>query len=525
MALIAGTSISVLDIAAVSFALIVFLALRKRSRIPIPPGPPGLPLLGNALDIPVTQSWLVYRELAYKYGDVMALQAFGQTVVVLSSLAAAEDLFDKRSGIYSDRPESTLAVLYVSCRYDPHIIGWDWNLAFKRYDNSWRNVRRMFWKHFQPGAVTKFQQEQQHEARQSLERLLDNQSDLDGSIKLALTKTILTTVHGIPSEEATSHYVDMLTASEEGVAEAFTPGAFLVEFMPWLQHVPSWMPGTGWQKRVIEWRGQSSVIRDELFDAAWDARRRGVMKTSILSELLENMLPKGAKGAQEQLKDIKETTAVAFGAGADTTAATLVAFFCAMILFPEVQKRAQAELDAVIGPDRMPEHADRAALPYLNAMVKELLRWHTVGPMGVSHRCMEEDVYRGWRIPKGAIVVVNAWSILHDPEMYPEPEAFRPERFLDPNSDVLDPTIVAFGFGRRICPGRHFAEDSLFINMASVLHVFNILPALDERGKPIPVESTMTSGFLSYQEEFKYSIKPRSAAAEELIRGERGNTA
>ena len=94
------------------------------------------------------------------------------------------------------------------------------------------------------------------------------------------------------------------------------------------------------------------------------------------------------------------------------TAATLVAFICAMILHPEVQKRAHAELDRVVGPGRLPEHTDRAALPYVDALVKEMIRWHNVGPLGVAHRCMEEDVYRGWRIPKGAIVMPNAWWVV-----------------------------------------------------------------------------------------------------------------
>ncbi|OSD06672.1 CyP450 monooxygenase [Trametes coccinea BRFM310] len=499
------------DVLVVAFAFALFALIRRLSRPekgPLPPGPPGLPLLGNTFDIPKEQAWVAFRDLSSKYGDVVALNALGQTIVIVSSVEAAVDLLDKRSAIYSDRQASVLA----------DMIGWTWNLAFKRYGDDWRRVRRLFWHHFQPNAVGQYRAVQQRDVRDLLRRLLEGPTDLDGEMKLTLTKTILTAVHGLPKEAVTSRYVDILTASEAGIAEAFSPGAFLVEFCPWLRHVPGWLPGTGWQRKVREWQGQSDAIREEPFRAAKEAMRRGEAEPSMLTDLLE----KSREGELDE-DAIKETTAVAFGAGTDTTAATLHAFVLAMILHPSVQQRAQAELAAIVGPERLPEHADRAALPYVDAMVKELLRWHNVAPLGVAHRCMREDEYRGWRIPESAIVMPNAWAILHDPETFPDPDEFRPERFLKdgrPNTDVLDPGSVAFGFGRRICPGQHFAEDALFIAIASLLHVFDFGRALDEHGRPIPVEVKMTSGFLSYVEDYKYSIRPRSAAAETLIRGE-----
>lgn len=147
-----------------------------------------------------------------------------------------------------------------------------------------------------------------------------------------------------------------------------------------------------------------------------------------------------------------------------------------MSLYPDVQKRAQAELDAVVGPSRLPEHADRDALPYLDAIVKETMRWHPATPVGVSHFSTTDDEYDGHFIPKASIVVVNIWyqyplrclswpwsvpvrsfhfsprSILHDADTYPQPDEFIPERFLKDgqlNPEVRDPATVLFGFGRR----------------------------------------------------------------------------
>lgn len=85
------------------------------------------------------------------------------------------------------------------------------------------------------------------------------------------------------------------------------------------------------------------------------------------------------------------------------------AFFLAMASYPDVQLKAQAELDAVVGTGRLPEFDDQEALPYVNALVKELLRWRSVVPAGVPHRSMEDDEYRGYFIPKGSIVIANIW--------------------------------------------------------------------------------------------------------------------
>ena len=90
---------------------------------------------------------------------------------------------------------------------------------------------------------------------------------------------------------------------------------------------------------------------------------------------------------------------------------TLIAFFLAMTLYPEVQRKAQAEVDAVVGPDRLPSFQDRDRLPYVSAICNELLRWLPVGPLGVPHRLIEDDEYNGHLLPKGSIFIVNLWYV------------------------------------------------------------------------------------------------------------------
>ncbi|KAF8576950.1 cytochrome P450, partial [Ramaria rubella] len=153
-----------------------------------------------------------------------------------------------------------------------------------------------------------------------------------------------------------------------------------------------------------------------------------------------------------------------------------------MLLYPETQRKAQTELDSVID-GRLPEFSDRKNLPYINALCQEVLRWNPVVPLGIAHRVSEDDAFGTYFIPRGSIVVGNAWAMLQDERTYgPEIEKFKPERFLDP---TVQYPLPAFGFGRRICPGRHFADNTIFIAIASTLKSFQITPARDSTGKEI----------------------------------------
>lgn len=155
------------------------------------------------------------------------------------------------------------------------------------------------------------------------------------------------------------------------------------------------------------------------------------------------------------------------------TFSLIQAFFLVLASFPEVQEKARTELDAVVGPHRLPDFNDRDALPYVCAVIKECMRWHAIAPLGIPHRLVQDDEYRGYLIPKGTLVIPNTWYVAslgpasscqrvyrlldlrafsRDEKRYPDPEAFVPERFLKNgklNADTTGPSEFAFGYGRR----------------------------------------------------------------------------
>lgn len=114
-------------------------------------------------------------------------------------------------------------------------------------------------------------------------------------------------------------------------------------------------------------------------------------------------------------------------------------FFLAISVFPEVQKKAQQEIDRVIGDSRIPVCADRNDLPYIMAVMKETHRWHPIAPLGLPHASDQEDFYKGYRIPKGSIFLPNIWWFTHDPSVYPNPMKFDPDRFLETSNHAPEP--------------------------------------------------------------------------------------
>lgn len=196
----------------------------------------------------------------------------------------------------------------------------------------------------------------------------------------------------------------------------------------------------------------------------------------------------------------------------------MYSFFLAMAMYPDVQAKAHAELDALLGscPSRLPTFSDRAQLPYLSLIVEEAQRWHPVAAMGLPHRADKEDTIAGYRIPKHAVLMPAMWWYTRDPAVYHDAEIFMPERFEEPYNEPYA-SNVTFGFGRRKCPGYLFADASLFLIMAQSLAVFDIRPGVDEQGREVKLEHGFLSGVIARPTHFDVRLLPRSAAHDELV--------
>ncbi|THG92858.1 hypothetical protein EW145_g8562 [Phellinidium pouzarii] len=241
----------------------------------------------------------------------------------------------------------------------------------------------------------------------------------------------------------------------------------------------------------------------------------GTAIPSYTSSLLES----GNLSAEDEFS-VKWSAASLYSGGADTTVSSIYCFFLAMTLYPDVQRKAQEEIDRVVGIDRLPSFDDRDNLPYVDAIVKEVLRWHPVAPMGLPHVSMEDDIYNGYFIPKGSLIMPNIWEFTHDPKTFHDPMSFKPERFLgvDGRAPEMDPHTLSFGFGRRICPGRELADSSVYLSIAMSLAAFSITKAIDEHGEIVEPRVHFQPGIISHPSVYKTCVRPRSAKAELLVR-------
>ncbi|KAI0798709.1 cytochrome P450 [Irpex lacteus] len=480
------------------------------------PGPRGWPIIGSLFDIPnCEQPWKVYREWAQTYGDVVFYKVLNTPMMLISSADIILELTERRSSMYSDKPPLVI----------DELTGWDFNLATMPYGNHWRTIRRMFHQHFNQTVTPRYRDLQTREIHAFLRRCLEVPvgKPLDPlHIRLTLAAVIMEIVYGVQVHSMDDDYLRLAIESMDAFASSRMAGKYWVDYIPFLKYVPSWVPGASAVKYGSRWRPVVEEMVDRPFEAIKRQLKDSAPTPSMAAELITEVEGEKdpARRAEEELC-AKQATGISYAAGADTTYSIIQTFFCCMAAYPELQKRAREELDAVVGPDRLPTYDDFNSLPYIQAIFMECARWLPVLPLSFPRRAITDDYYEGYFIPEGTLIMANVWHMLRDPQEYPEPERFNPDRFIKEgaiNPKVRDPNTVAFGFGRRICPGRHLAKDNAVCTIASVLHVFDILPALDEDGKQLDPTVQPTTGLLSYPDRLNYTLRPRSEAAEKLIR-------
>ncbi|EMD37284.1 hypothetical protein CERSUDRAFT_153831 [Gelatoporia subvermispora B] len=294
-----------------------------------------------------------------------------------------------------------------------------------------------------------------------------------------------------------------------GPSKAATPGSYLVDTLPMLKYVPAWFPGAGFKKAAAESRKSLDALLHTPYEDLRRHMREGKTPDCAATSLLE------AFGNTPEIETaIKKTLATMYIAGADTSVSTLSTFFLAMVLYPDIQAKAQDELDTILDGSRLPDLSDRASMPYITSIMKEALRWKPVVSLNLPRRLTQDDMYRGYRIPEGSLMCSNDWAIMHDESVFPSPSVFNPDRFMKDgalNTEVQDPTTIAFGFGRRICPGRYIAQDMLWISIASVLTIFNISMEMNKDGKKVMPETGSLPGFLRSGYHRRIKISPTYA--------------
>ncbi|KAK7035404.1 hypothetical protein VNI00_011935 [Paramarasmius palmivorus] len=453
----------------VTLVLVTVSISLYRKKEKLPPGPRGLPVIGNALDVPLKHPWKVYARWAKKYNsDILSLRIPGATLVILNKHSVILDLFSKRARLYSDRPQSTIF----------QSLGVSRLMVFQNYDDRWKSYRKAFKHEFEDDTRDGSRVHGLVAARRLLQRLLNTKNHED-EMRLTAADAILSQTYGIKPSKGDDSYVHLADETMTILADVGR-GGFVVDALPFLKWMPSWFPGAGYKTKVA----------------------------------------KGAELVDQAIKTPFEVVKSEMVGGADTTVAQLRSFTLAMLLYPEVQKKAQKAIDSVLH-GRLPDFSDYGSIPYIEAIVMENLRWQPMTPLGVFHVLNEDDTYAGYTIPKGSICIPNVWAVLHDESIYgPDVEEFIPERFLRKdgtfNADIS--MEAAFGFGRRTCPGRVIAKEFVWLAAASILSVFDICDGRDANGQPLDRNKIeYSSEMISFAPNIKCTFKLRPGVSESII--------
>ncbi|KAG1770938.1 cytochrome P450 [Suillus occidentalis] len=476
-------------VSCVLLALIIS-SFRGFARLPLPPGPKPLPIVGNFFQLNITRPWLTYTNWKKKYGDLIYFRLIGLDFIVVNSEKVARALMDQRSAIYSDRP-------FIATN---KLFGVEFSTVMLPYHGSdWKLHRKMFHHALRVESASRYHDIHMKRVRPLLKDLLDDPSHFEIHIQRFVASNVMAFTYGYDVAPRNDPMVANVKELVDILAKALSPerSAILSAF-PILTRLPAWLPGPGSQPDAARARELAGQVLNVPFNLVKKNIAAGVATHSMVSDCLAQIDEKDDQHKEEAA--IKAAAATAFiGYLSSMSSSILHTFILAMILYPEVQAKGQAEIDSVIGAtSRLPNFDDRPLLPYVDAILRELLRWIPVVPLGIPHATSKDDVYDGCFIPKGTLVINNVWAMSRDESKHgPDVEEFRPERHLTAESKSSPQPISAdpiFGLGRRICPGRFTAEAVIWIAIVNILATFRIAKSKDALGQEIDVKKEFTTG-------------------------------
>ncbi|KAJ1307049.1 hypothetical protein OPQ81_008028 [Rhizoctonia solani] len=484
----------------------------KLSRIPLPPGPRGNIIFGSALELRTSKAfWINFAKWTDRFGPIISVRMLFQRMIIIDDPKIVTYFFEKKASQYSDRYVSQLALL----------IGWETDIIFIEYGPLLKHYRTLLQRALNNRVVLDYLPLQEHETKRLLWRLYESPEKFMKHIHLMAGSVAIRMVYGYKVDSPDDRLVQAMEQVMAIFSDIVAPGRWMIEVFPLLRYLPKWFPGAMFHRAAASWVPILQEAEDETFEFVKSQMAKGTAEPSFTSKLLQP--ENGEEVTKEEELNIKRVAASLYGAASDTTVSAVKTFFLAMTLYPDVQAKAQSEITAYLQTHphkRLITMDDKPNLPYTSALIREILRWHPVLTL-VAHRSNGEDdenVVIGdktYRIPARTTVVANVWKIMHNPEVYPDPERFVPERFMVGNPPPF-PENYAFGFGRRICPGIHVAQQSMWLSISNILANFMIIKAKDENGVEIVPEENYTNDIITHPLPFNCNIRPRPGRDEWL---------
>ncbi|KAG1826697.1 cytochrome P450 [Suillus variegatus] len=453
---------------------------------------------GNALQLDTKRPWLTYTAWGKTYRKIIHSCIFGIDLIIINSETIARELLDRRSGNYSTRP-----VIRTN-----ELAGVDFSTMLLPYGETLRRHRKIFHQVLKAEVSVSHYEMYSRHANELVVNLLDTISDPQHQTETCAASLIMAVTYGY---RAHGHEDPFLSPARElldiGKYITSPEKAAMFTAFPFLEKLPFWCFGG-----AFALMGRSRELAQQLLNEPFNEVKAQMANGTASHSLVADFLSQAHDDADEDT--MKAVALTGYMVGMDTSAAALQIFLLTMVLYPDVQARARAEIDQAVKHDKMPCLDERASMPYLDAILRdgpEMVSYRSprlfrsnialfecsTTCTGIPHATSNDDVYDGYFIPKGAMVVVNQWhGTLSDENIFPDASCFDPSRHLTADGKLKDPFVnhFALGHGRCICPGRWFAENSLWTATAAILTVLRIDHAKDSNGNRIEVKPEFTAG-------------------------------
>ncbi|KAL1917646.1 uncharacterized protein VTP21DRAFT_4039 [Calcarisporiella thermophila] len=472
-----GCLVALLRFLFLRFSLNVALVANKPALGRALPGPRGLPFLGSILEFSPSQPEKVFTRLARRFGPVYHVQlgprisAVADTIVV-NSAQAAHDLLETRGAKYSSR-----ARFYT---WSDVIMPGARGFLPTPYNHYLKKIRRVAHASLNPKAVERYRGVIDFESRELLKSLLTSSAAAPIDPATYCRRYSMNVALSVIFDARTKSLDDPLFKSLVHITEEMAvlsgPITFLMDYFPFLRWIPN--PVLSRCKRLRDtsirvWGGLIDELRIKLDSPSPTPNSQECMAAEVL---------RVAEKEEMDALDVIYTCGAVLSGGLETVGSTLTWLFAVLTHYPLVAQKAYEELMHIVGPGRLPEASDEPHLPFVRAVVKEILRFRPPAPLGVPHATSDDDVYMGFSIPTNTNVILNIDAIHNDPLVYSNPNQFDPERFLRTRGTpgALPAKIPgvkehwAFGAGRRVCIGQHLAEREVFLAVARILWGFRI---------------------------------------------------
>jgi cytochrome P450 len=434
---------------------------------------------------------------------VSQISIAGRPQILLSTERVANDLLRARSTVYSSREQLPMAAVLLSSNLRPLLLP---------YNDLWRAGRKVMHHLTMHSAAISYGSVQLEESLRMLYDLMRKPAEYEAWFERYAAGLMLRIAFGKRLLTGEEIYVKRILSVVHTLERVASPGAYLVDTLTWLMYLPDFMAPFKREGKRLH-REELDLFRSLQDDVRKEMANGKLKEENFTSRFLSEQEKWG-------LSDDEGAYVIGtlFEAGSGTTAAAMMNFLLAMIRHPSSLAALQKELDEVVGGERLPGFEDMENLPRVRAVVKETLRWRPVTAGGVPHRLTKDDIYeidgKKYFLRAGSNVHANQWAIHRDPSLYPDPEDFLPDRWLDPQYPTCKeplstyPNIQgfsAFGFGRRICPGLNIAERSLNLLVARIAWACDINA---KEGWKYP-DYDYTKGFNVQPNWFPFKLKAR----------------